>query len=249
VSNILNKVISFVLALIAWAACTSVIHAQSIPGIYGGGPLSELGTYRYVQFQGASGDTYTLPLNGILNYVGYYIPSSGAFIPGGEYSVYYLNSAQAILASAGTVTYSPNSGYTNGVEVSPPNPGATGALGISGTFTVEGTPFPGATVTLYNSSLDVIATATTNGDGFFSLYYGPSLSSGFGFVPAGSYQVTITYSSRRPPRCIIDYRASVSATYSPTNTTNPTLSSFYVANAVTNLGTVPATTVVIQGCS
>jgi hypothetical protein len=217
------------------------IQAQSIPGIYGGGPPSELGTFRYIQLQGASGSTYTLPLNGILNYVAYYIPASGAFIPGGEYSLYYLNSAEKVVGTAGTVTYSPNSEYTNGIEVSAPNPGAPGALGIQGTFTVGGYDFQGASVRLVSGSNSTVATATTNGNGFFSLYYGNSPATDSGFIAPGSYTVEINYIFREPPHCEESYSANIPVTYAPSNTSNPALASYYVTNAAVNLGTIVAT--------
>ncbi len=239
-SKLFKYAISFILALVAWAVGTSTMNAQSIPGIYGGGPLGELGTYRYVQLQGASGDTYTLPLNGILNYVGYYIPSSGAFIPGGEYSVYYLNSAQSVIGSAGTVTYSPNSTHTNGVEVSPPNPGAYGALGIQGMVALPPGPLTVGSVILSSSS-GVTTGATLNGAGFFSFYYSSGLTENGGFIPAGTYNIEVTGATQESEKCFYIFHAKASGTYSPTNTTNPSSASYYVTNAATNLGTITPT--------
>ncbi len=220
-------------------------NAQSIPGIYGGGPSSDLGkgVIRYVEFVNSTGNSYTYPLNGILNYVGYYAPANGTFIPGGDYSIQYLNANKTVVTPVATVSYSPNPEYTNGVEVTPPNPGADGALGIQGVVDFDGGPVEGVSARLYSSNTSnatLIAEATTNGDGFFSLYYGVNPNIATGFIPAGTYTLIV---GNDEPGCggpVPVLGAKLTVTYSPTNTTKPDLQSYYVDGAVTNVGTIDA---------
>jgi len=226
-----------VFTVIVLVAFSGSVFAQSIPGIYGGAPLSQLGTYRYVQLQGASGDTYTYPLNGILNYVAYYTPSyDPSYVPGGEYSVYYLNAAKQVVAYAGTITYSPNSTETNGVEVSPPNPGTTGALGIQGTEPVANYPGDTTSVTLSGNGINV--GTNVNGDGFYSFYYYTPNGNTAGFIPPGTYTLAVTVFIQCPtktgqtvPLSPGIYSGTTTVTYSPTSTTNPSDPGYYVTGA------------------
>jgi hypothetical protein len=211
--------------------------AQAIPGIYGGVTPGK----SFVQLSGttSSGASFseTLPLNGINNYVFYYLNSgnsTGSFISGGTYQVNYLNSAGTVVGSSSRFTYSPNSTFTNGVEVTPPNTGGPpSALGIQGTAFAASSnnPLVGAEVIITEGS-SVVGIATTNGDGFFSVYYGLSQN----FVTGGTFSISI-YKSIISGPCVISYYSydASGLTYSPDATPGP---DYYVQGAVTSLGAI-----------
>ena len=201
----------------------------------------------------------TLPLNGQQNYSFYYEPflpilaaasasSAGSlfsplppeppfgpsgFLPEGTYAVSYLDAAGNGKA-AGTVTYKPNAGYTNSVEVpnNPPNFGPTAQapapLGIQGTATItfgpvsetiQGHPLQGVTVQLLSAATgQLLATVPTNGAGFYSFYY--TYGSKPGFIPPGKYLVRASF---------VRQTITNAVTYSPDS--DPASPGYYVTGA------------------
>jgi hypothetical protein len=117
---------------------------------------------------------YVIPVNGLTNFNFYYTSDGTNFLPGGTYKVTYKSLSQSL--GYDIVTYSPNAGHTNGVQVRPfNNPPAT-PRGINGVLT--GYTKLGAVVPL--SNITVIALpyfggnsprVLTNADGYFSVYY------------------------------------------------------------------------------
>lgn len=180
-------------------------------GIYGSAPTPAstpfpCGEPSYAQIHHypdyATGDgipswSQTLPLNGLKNFNFFYTADGTGFLPGGlilgGYIVTYLNSSQVNCYGSGDiVSYSPNSGHTNGVQVRPFVPAPTGQptpLGIHGL--VYGYNSVGAVVALHD--LNVWGTlgtdtqyARTNGSGYFSIYY--SNGNPGGFLGAGDHR-------------------------------------------------------------
>ena len=169
-------------------------------------------------------ESIELPLNGILNYVFYYQGTS--FLPSGTYTVKYLNSAGTVIpgAGGGTVSYTTNSNYTTGVQVQPPNPGATGPLGIQATLQGDDKCPYFASVTLSGNGTSTIV--KSNGNGFFSIYY----TNGGQFVPPGTYTLSVKNQfsiGNSNYKC----SAQTTVTYAPASVTNPADPNYFVKNA------------------
>jgi hypothetical protein len=212
-------------------------------GIYGGVPHPNEHRGQLIAARltsASSSDGLTLPLNGLLNYSFYYAPASSTathpFVPAGQYRVDYLDAAGNVFP-AGKVTYKPNSGFTNGVQVpnNPPNSGPwanipVAPLGIQGTITISVgpnyiRPAPGVVVQLFSAtSTTPIQTLVTNGKGFYSFYYTADATASF--LPPGDYVVQVT---------LFDITQKKKVSYKPD--TDPTSIGYYVlgARAIANM--------------
>lgn len=179
--------------------------AQAHLGIYGGVPPTTANhpfvAARIVDISaGAGSPAYVIPLNGALNFDFYYAPTVNPFVNmflgAGVYAIEYLDAAGHAFP-AGHVTYLPNSGHTNGVELpgNPPNPTVVrGPLGIQGRVLlsvgpVDYRPVSGATVTITSPVVtDYSLSLKTNAAGFYTFYYTGGVQEGF--IPPGHYVVT-----------------------------------------------------------
>lgn len=214
-------------------------------GVYGGVPhpdkhRGKIVSAHLIQTSPASSVPLqiTLPLNGLLDYSFYYAPrslsaSADRFLMAGIYHVDYLD-VHGKTISAGTVHYTPNVGFTNGVQVphNPPNfgPWATPiltALGIQGVVTYSlgpgHPPHPhparGAVVELLSADASrVFERVTTNGDGFYSFYYTSGINEDF--IRPGYYVVRAS---------LFGGVEQQEATYNPN--TDPTSVGYFVLGA------------------
>jgi hypothetical protein len=200
---------------LAWSLPATQASAQA-PflglGVYGGVPApdrhrGEVASVRLPRL-GSSQQRpqIVLPLNGLLDYNFYYLPThqlgENALLPAGVYRIDYLDVFGNILP-AGSVLFHPGADFTNGVQVpgNPPNSGSweilVAPLGVQGTvsFTVgpsgEPRPLKDVTVELVSASTGkLIESAVTNGQGFYSFYYTFGVNAGF--LPPGKYLVRAT---------------------------------------------------------
>jgi len=101
-------------------------------------------------------------------------------LAGGGYAVKYFNGNQvSCYGNADIVTYSPNRGNTNGVQVRPfatPPPGGATTVGIHAIVKVQIPGGEGAVAPLHNAVAFAAiggsyAQVKTNGNGYFSIYY------------------------------------------------------------------------------
>lgn len=221
------------------------LTTQAQVGIYGSVPQPGMPTIRFARiYQPITTSTdiidYSIPINGLGNFVFYYAPTSNGFLPGGNYCINYLGADRITSYGLDCVTYTPNSGFTNGVEVRPLNPGAGGPLGIQGTVLGYVNDFTGSRIEPLTNAFLLLqetggpyeAVGTTNGNGFFSFYYTGGTEQNFvprPTQPQGYYQLII-YAQR--DNCTYTYTA-FPLYYFLTNTTNPNLSSYFVTNART----------------
>ena len=178
-------------------------------GIYGSAPTPAstpftCGTPRYAKiedFPVTAGDenafSQILPLNGLKNFNFYYTADGSGFLSGGGYKVTYLNANQTTncYGLGNIVTYSPDHGHTNGVQVRPFNLGSyTTPRGIHGIILAKIPGGGGATAALENAVASVyfgIHKAKTNGVGYFSIYYSISGADGF-LTRAAAYSTHIS---------------------------------------------------------
>lgn len=114
----------------------------------------------YGEGDGVPSWSQTVPLNGLKNFNFYYTPSGTGFLSGGPvlggYIVTYLNSSQVNCYGSGDiVTYMPNSGHTNGVQVRPFNGSTTMRLGVHGTILARVPGGGGVTAPLKNAIASV----------------------------------------------------------------------------------------------
>lgn len=152
----------------------------------------------------------------------------------GGYIVTYLNSSQVNCYGSGDiVSYFPNSGHTNGVQVRPFVPVPAGQptpLGIHGL--VYGHNKIGSVVALHD--LNVWGTlgtdtqhAKTNGSGYFSIYY--SNGNPGGFLGSGDHR-TVYISGPQDDGCSYFYIVSGwDIIWAPD--TNPSSAGYYVSGA------------------
>jgi hypothetical protein len=152
-------------------------------GVYGSVPEEDAEDIYYVYLQ----DLYPpmegtvdhfLPVNGLKNFNFYYSPglSNGIqFLPAGTYRVHYYGADKTTHYGYDQVTYSPNSGHTNGVEVRPfNNPPATprGVHGIIyGRLDSGDYPLENAQVLALGLFTSALVQSRANANGYFSIYY------------------------------------------------------------------------------
>lgn len=243
----------FVVAIsIFFLGITSTLAQIGNLGIYGSAPTPAgtafpCGTPEYARIEPypdyAAGDDFpswsqTLPLNGVKNFNFFYTANGQGFLSGGGYKVRYFNASQATCYGSGDiVTYSPNSGHTNGVQVRSFNPVPTGQptpLGIYGTILVKIPGGGGATAPLENADVAVTDSipalgwrAKTNGSGFFSIYY--SSQNVLEFVPPDN--VLHFYASGMYGGCPYSLVLNNWVVWLPYNTSDPSLASYYTTLA------------------
>ncbi len=170
-------------------------------GIYGtvpDGPNRENVHYVYLISEPAldGSPDHFLPVNGLKNFNFYYLPDGTGFIPAGGYRVWYFGANKTTSYGFDDVNYTPNAGYTDGEEVRPfyvPDPEPKLPLGVHGVvrgYNAEGqiVDLPGLQVTAYRNINGVLreGKAKTNGDGFFSVYYG-TVGTTSGFLEASPH--------------------------------------------------------------
>lgn len=176
----------FLLAVSFFLFSVASTHAQiGNLGIYGTAPTPAstpftCGTPTKVNLQDYpavdGGTNITLPLNGYNNFNFFYTEDGNGFLSGGGYTVSYRNSSGTNCYGSGdNVTYSPNSGHTNGVQVRPFNT-SSGPYGVHG-FVLAKIPGGGGTTTpLSNATASLginvyLWKEKTNGNGYVSIYY------------------------------------------------------------------------------
>ncbi len=205
-------------AILLTAFCLILLFSTSYSqigelGIYGSAPTPAstpfpCGPPRYARINhypdygegdGLPSWSQTVPLNGLKNFNFYYTASGTGFLSGGPvlggYIVTYLNSSQVNCYGSGDiVTYTPNSGYTNGVQVRPFNGSLTTPLGIHGTVLARIPGGGGVTAPLKNAIASVGPAnshkAITNGAGYFSIYYSLIYGADGGFLPSSAVYYT-----------------------------------------------------------
>lgn len=226
-------------------------------GIYGSTPHPGMPNIRYVRVYtnpltvtGGSEQTfnYTIPVNGLSNFNIYYDPN-GNFLPQGNYIIEYLGADRITSYGSESVIYTPNTGFTNGVQVRPFNAVAQLPLGIHGTVIGEFSdltstyqaPLSGATVVLQEVGGSIQINLKTNADGFFSAYYTNGTSQEFlPSVNPYAYSVLIYYQIGNCTYIHFDY-----AFWSPLNVNNPNASDYFVTWARYNMN-IP---VLVPQCS
>lgn len=242
--NITNQLLSrslvFVLSLVTLGLSTSYAQIGSL-GIYGSAPEAVWSNVRYARLDPdvppwaeSDGSEYIMPLNGHKNFNFYYVPGGNGFLGGGNYKISYWNASLTTrYGEYEYVTYSPNSDYTNGIQVrafnDPPSSGHF--LGIHAN--VYGYAPGGQTVVPLNN-MSVTSTlgsytdhARTNGNGYFSLYYADGFHPGT-FLPSGDHWHIIIYGSQNG--CTyFHYEDGTNNVWAPD--TDPNSSGYYVSNA------------------
>jgi len=206
-------------------------------GIYGSPTVIFRASVRYVRLEHypecECGFFYTLPLNGHKNFNFYYNPDGpGSFLPGGGYKVTYLGADQTTAYGYDIVSYSPNSGHTNGVAVGAFIDPPSSPLGIHGT--VYGYNSAHAVIPLNNLNVSArlgseVAYAKTNGNGFFSAYY--TYGNTATFLPTGDHWAV--HISGFIDGCGYDHLDNSSVIWQPL--TDPTEYGYYVNGAEMNL--------------
>lgn len=177
---------------------TSIYAQIGNLGIYGSAPTPEstpftCGEPRYARLSPypdlTAGEgipstnwTYTLPLNGPKNFNFYYSSDGMGFLSGGGYSVTYLNSGNVnCYGNPDIVTYRNFGPHTSGVQVRPFNPPPPGGATTVGIHAIVRAMIPGGggtttvpleDATAYTITGGYLINARTNGNGYFSLYYG-----------------------------------------------------------------------------
>lgn len=237
----------FVLVMCIFSYGVSISHAQiGNLGIYGSVPTTNRTNTRYVHIENADTASigYTIPVNGLKNFNFYYIKEGTGFLPGGSYSVSYLDSSLSTLATEG-VNYTPNSGHTNGTQVATAfNDPPSTPRGLHGVFygRIGGVdyPFADAAVTVVGHYLQTEIHVRANATGYFDAYYQNGSANAFLPVDASHYyqeyyNVIVsgnlhgcTFATILP----LDFGAY----WSPYNTTNPSASSYFVTDAETDIG-------------
>ncbi len=187
---------------------------------------------------------YILPVNGLTNFNFYYKPDGDGFLSSGDYVVTYLGSNQTTSYGYDIVTYAPNSGHTNGVQVRAFNSPPSNPLGIHGVVYGQTNefiaPIPDALIFAvpYFTFGTFSVLARTKGNGYFSFYYKN--------VASGENSTTFlpVFYSTSPPREYYDFLISGSVNgcnfststnyhyiWQPANTTNTSISNYFVADA------------------
>ena len=185
---------SFILVICMFLLGFSSSYAQiGQLGIYGAPTIIVRANVRYVRLEDypvcECNFSYTLPVNGHKNFNFYYTPDGMGFLPGGGYKVSYLAADQSTVYGYDIVSYSPNSGHTNGVATRAFYDPPSTPLGIHGT--VYGYNSGNSSVAPINNLrvLSILGSeaeySKTNGNGFFSLYYTHGNTGGF--LPAGDH--------------------------------------------------------------
>jgi len=198
-------------------------------GIYGGAPTpastpftcgtptkANLQTYPEVD----EGVNITIPLNGHKNFNFFYTEDGNGFLAGGGYKVTYLNSSGTNCYGSGDIiTYSPNSGHTNGAQVRAFN-NSSGPYGVYGTVLAKIPGGGGTTTPLENATATLTLSALTwkektNGNGYVNIYYSSREPGTFlpyagppydlavsGMMSFGSLKCTYTYTNPIGPYVI-----------------------------------------------
>jgi hypothetical protein len=201
-------------------------------GIYGSAPESIRSNTRFVELTTYSGGSetpevdYTLPVNGLKNF-NFYYGSDGSFLPGGTYKVTYKSLSLSL--GYDIVTYSPNSGHTNGVEIrafnSPPST-PRGIHGVVYGYNKTGSPVLLHDLTVWGTLGMDTQYARTNGNGYFSIYY--SNGNPGGFLASGDHRYV--YIAGSQDGCAYFYTVQgADIIWSPD--TNVLSSGYYVSDA------------------
>lgn len=214
-------------------------------GIYGSVPEEDAEDIYYVYLQPypawyEAPPNHFRPVNGLGNFNFYYLPDGTGFIPSGSYRVWYYGADQTTTYGYDVVNYASNSNHTAGHQIRPfniPDPEPKLPLGIYGD--VRGYNAEGEIVDLYG--LEVMAfdlspgqgRAKTNGNGFFSIYYGTTGLTGF--LETGRHP-TLWIMGDTPDGCHY-FKAIPGADiiWAPNNT--PGTSGYYVSGANWSIGT------------
>jgi hypothetical protein len=236
----------FVLVIFMFLLGISQSYAQIGPlGIYGSAPESIRPYVRYVRldFYPCTGCRTILiaPLNGLKNFNIYYTADGMGFLSGGGYKLTYVDASLTTSYGYDIVTYSPNVGHTNGVQVRPfniPPPFPTSPRGIHGIvngYNAGGSIVPLHDLTVLGSLGSDSQYTKTNGDGYFSLYYSYAIP--IGFLGAGDHRTL--YITGGQDGCYYSYTLSgANVLWSPD--TDPNSSSYYVSGAEMDLaGLIP----------
>jgi len=197
---------------------------------------------RIENYPHATDETYTIPVNGLKNFNFYYNQNGTGFLPAGGYTVTYLSSSFGYLAHE-TITYSPNSGHTNGNAVrafnSPPDtPRGMHGL-VYGRIGENVYPIPNAIVYAYPYFTfgSFAVQARTNADGYFSIYTKNGSSAEFlpvyyGTTPPAEYY---SFHIQGDLNGCLFIETRSSELWQPDNTTDPSNSSYFVTEAETDL--------------
>ena len=189
----------FVMVISVFTLKVSPSYAQiGELGIYGSPTIAYRANVRYVRLENypgvEGGLNFILPVNGHKNFNFYYGPDGLSFLPGGGYKVTYLAADQTTAYGYDIVSYSPNSGYTNGVAVRAFTDPPSTPLGIHANvygYDSQNNVVPLKYLNVYASLGSVAEYSKTNGDGYFTIYY--THGNLGGFLPYGDHwQITIT---------------------------------------------------------
>lgn len=142
--------------------------------------------------------SFSVPVNGISNYVSYYEvsnlsiePVRDQFLPRGNYTLQLLDGNRSPISTEGSTSYEPEGSLYRQVRILRPlnsSPeGVSGALGIQGIVRDSfGNAVFGARVNLFSNG-QFISSVETNGNGFYSFYY--SAGTDKDFIQPGGYTV------------------------------------------------------------
>jgi len=237
----------FVTILSCLALFSSPLNAQiGELGIYGSVPVAIRNNVQKVRldtYPESEGLEYILPVNGLKNFNFYYAQSGTGWLPGGGYKISYWNAG--LTTSYGTpdiVSYSPNSGHTNGVKVRDFNNPPSDPLGIYATVKVY-VPNGGGALTPLKNAVVIITgddggnggILKTNDNGYFSFYYVQVNYNLGSFLTPNTYHYSAQISGSQNG-CSYTYQSQGEILWNPTNTGDPTLSSYYVTDARYDVG-------------
>jgi hypothetical protein len=240
----------FVLMISLFSLGVATSYAQiGELGIYGSVPESKRANTRYVHVEPNDTDDpigYTIPVNGLKNFNFFYLSTGLGFLPGQHYTVSYLDASQSSLGSE-IVNYTPNSGHTNGTQVSTPFNIPIGyettPRGLHGTIygRIGGVNyvFPNARVAATGRGTQVLIHVTTNDAGYFNTYYQNGDARAFlpvhPSVGIERYDLIVTGFLNG---CAFGQILLLNAEWGPLNTTDPSLASYFVDAAELDLGNV-----------
>ena len=250
----IQRLLVLVISIFSLGLSTSYAQIGDL-GIYGSVPEDYRANTRYVKVE--SNDTdynygYTLPVNGLKNFNFYYSSSGYGFLPGQHYTVSYWNDSLTTMYASEIVNYIPNSGHTNGTQVStafnsPPSTPRGMHGRVYGRIGGVNYPFPNARVSTVPSLQNVTLDVTTNDDGYFYAYY--QNGNAKQFLPVHPtilveiYRVVITGTLNG---CGFGSLVPLDAEWAPYNSIYPNLSSYFVTDAELDVGDIVITP---NGCS
>jgi hypothetical protein len=220
-------------------------------GIYGSVPAANRENIRYVYLQTVmaydGSPDHFLPVNGLGNFNFYYKQDGvNGFIPGDTYRVWYYAANKTTNYGYDQVTYSPNSAYTNGVQIRAFNSPPSTARGVHGTVygRINGVNYPLSNALILSQGFFTSYThlSRTNGNGFFSIYYRNGYGANFlpvyyeTFPPPVEYYTLYIQGSVNGCNFYETYPAD--AIWQPLETLYPADPDYYVTDAEYDWGTL-----------